>query len=297
VITKDDIAGAVQSHLRDIASELRPDILTALKIAEQQEGCSQAAQILGMLIQNAELAACTGVPLCQDTGTVWVLLEAGAQVQVDMRGLQDALDAVVADSFEQHHLRASTVRDALSDRSNPGTNAPVFLEFIQMSAKGDTSDHELRVHTMLKGAGSDNASSLTMLSPSSTEKDIVQLVVDLVRQKGSNACPPLIIGIGIGSTFDKVAGLSKRALLRSLGQSARHDKTAQLEQGILRQVNDIGLGPAGLGGDTTALAVHIETAPSHIASLPVAVNLCCHSLRSRSDILRADSFVSPYDIQ
>ncbi|MCL2403613.1 MAG: fumarate hydratase [Coriobacteriia bacterium] len=289
LISTRQIAELVQSQLNSIASELRPDVLAALRSAQQQESCPQAAKTLEMLVENARLAADTGVPLCQDTGTVWVLLEIGVQLQVDLRGLQGALDAVVADSFAQHCLRASTVRDALSNRGNPGTNTPAFVDIVSLAEAGDESDYSLSVHTMLKGAGSDNASALTMLSPGSGEEEIVQLVLDLVREKASNACPPLIIGIGIGGTFDKVAGLSKRALLRPLNQTvdqaASSDMTAGLEQRILQQVNTTNIGPAGLGGKTTALAVHIETAPSHIASLPAAINLCCHSLRSRSSVI------------
>jgi fumarate hydratase class I/fumarate hydratase subunit alpha len=248
-----------------------------------------------MLLRNADLAATKGLPLCQDTGTVWVLIEAGAKVQTDLRGLQESLDEVVAEGFAQHHLRASTLRDALNDRSNPENNTPAFVEYVQLPAQGDPSDYELRVHAMLKGAGSDNASELAMLSPGSSEEDIINFVVDHVRAKGVNACPPLIIGLGVGGGFDKAASLSKRALLRPLGgpeqkesQEKGHEPAkdrAALEQKILQRVNELGIGPAGLGGQTTALAVHIESAPSHIASLPIAVNLCCHSLRSRSSVL------------
>ena len=280
LVTIADIKRAVEEQLTSLASELRPDVLDALKSARGSESCVQATTVLDTLIENAELAARTKVPLCQDTGTVWVLIEAGSKARIELTGLQDLLDEVVASSFKKQHLRASTVCDALSKRVNPGTNTPAFVEIVQHKSRQDEGDCEVQVHTMLKGAGSDNSSRVAMLSPGSGEEGIIQLVLDAVMEKGSIACPPMIIGIGVGGTFDKVASLSKRALLRPL-----NGVTAQLEQRILDAVNATGIGPAGLGGDTTALSVQIETAPSHIASLPVAVNLMCCALRSRSSIL------------
>jgi len=280
------IAELVQSHLHEIASTLRPDVLDALCQARSCESSMQAVQVLDMLIENAHLADRKSLPLCQDTGTVWVLIEMGAKVQADLSGLQDVLDKAVTAGFKTEYLRASTVRDALSNRSNPGNNTPAFVEIVQRASAGNDSDFELSVSTMLKGAGTDNASAVYMLPPSTSKEEIAQRVVDLICEKGANACPPLIVGIGIGATFDKVAGLSKRALLRPLDQTASTEEAAQLEQDILQLVNVSKIGPAGLGGDTTALAVHVETAPSHIASLPIAINLCCHSLRSRSTTLK-----------
>jgi fumarate hydratase subunit alpha len=193
------------------------------------------------------------------------------------------------------------VRDALTDRSNPGTNLPAFIDCVYLpvteSGNGDDStasdssaDYSVRVSTMLKGGGSDNSSIVTMLPPAAdlqqaggqTEAAITQLLLNLVAEKGSNACPPLIVGIGVGATFDKVASLSKRALLRPLDQSSANPLSADLERRVLGKLNASNIGPAGLGGDTTALAVHIETAASHIASLPVAINLGCHSLRRKT---------------
>ena len=279
------IAEVVQSHLSEIASQLRPDVLEALCQARARESCPQAVQTLSLLIENAQLAAEKGLPLCQDTGTVWVLIELGAQAQVDIAGLQDLLDEAVATSFKAEYLRASTVRNALCDRSNPGTNAPAFVEIVQRPSVGNESDFEVSVSTMLKGAGTDNASAVYMLSPSASMDEVAQKVLELVCEKGANACPPLIVGIGIGGTFDKVAGLSKRALLRPLGQAASDGTAAQLEYKVAELLNTSGVGPAGLGGNTTVLAVHVETAPSHIASLPLAINLCCHSLRSRNSVI------------
>jgi len=236
-----------------------------------------------MIIENAARAVETGVPLCQDTGTVRILIELGAQVPADLRGLQAALDTVVQRSSAVQGFRASTVRDAFADRSNPGTNTPAFIEITQ------SLNLETTVHTMLKGGGTDNASTVTMLTPNSTAGDIEQLVLDTVLEKASQACPPLIIGIGIGGTFDTVASLSKKALLRPLNTPATTKQAAVLEERLLKAINVTQIGPAALGGDTTALAVQIETAPSHIASLPLAINLCCHSLRSSTQKIIASN--------
>ena len=288
-INTDQIARTLRAQLAAVATDLRPDVLKALEDARKSETNESAKQTLDMLVENALLAGTRKLPLCQDTGTVWVLIEVGSQARVDLCGLQEALDQVVADSFVSEHLRASTVRKALTDRSNPGTNEPAFIELRMLPKTGTDSDAQVTVHTMLKGAGTDNASTVAMLPPGessqSREDSITQLVLDQVRTKGANACPPLIIGIGVGGTFDKVASLSKHALLRPLNSPAPTKEIAQLEKCILKAVNKTGIGPAGLGGDTTALAVHIEEAPSHIASLPVAINLCCHSLRSTSTTL------------
>ncbi|MCL2525903.1 MAG: fumarate hydratase [Coriobacteriia bacterium] len=284
-ISTSDIAAVVRQHLEVLASQLRPDVEAALVNAIARERNPQAKVTLELLLENAHLAADKGVPSCQDTGTVWVLIEAGSEAQVDFAGLQEALNLVVAEIYESQGLRASTVRDALSDRRNPGTNTPAFVEYVRLATTGQDRDYRVVVSTMLKGAGSDNASSVVMISPGSTSADIVAAVCEAVREKASRACPPLVIGIGIGSTFDKVAGLSKRALLRPLDQTARIPEVAALEAEVLKAVNETGVGPAGLGGDTTALAVAIETAPSHIASLPLAINLSCHALRSRTSLM------------
>ena len=285
------IADIVSGHLDEVASSLRPDVLEALQNACRRESSKQGKAILEILIENAQLAADKDLPLCQDTGTVWVLVELGAKAKVDLRGLQDFLDKLIAQKFKEQHLRASTIRDAFCDRSNPGNNTPAFVEIVQNSEQNDKSDLQVRVSTMLKGAGTDNVSAVYMLSPGKVEEEIVKLVLDLVREKGVNACPPLVVGLGIGGTFDKVASLSKRALLRPLmplrNQVAGNEEVAQLEERILSAINSTNIGPAGFGGGTTALAVNIETAPSHIASLPLAVNFCCHALRSRTTAIEA----------
>ncbi|MDR3037314.1 MAG: fumarate hydratase [Coriobacteriales bacterium] len=277
-----DIAQLVERAVSCIACELRPDALLAL---EEAAGCETGARgwvVMGQLLENAQVAAAQQVPLCQDTGSVWVLLEVGER---DAAGNQIAIstnifslvDEAVANAFERGALRKSLVRDALIDRTNTGTNAPAFCEmYLNPNITGAT------LHIMLKGGGSDNASKLAMLAPGAGIEGVCDVVLDAVREKGASACPPLVVGVGVGATFDKVGSLAKRALLRSVGTANPQPQLATLEQELLARINSLGIGPGGFGGDATALAVHILTAPCHIAALPVAVNIGCNAMRSIS---------------
>jgi fumarate hydratase subunit alpha len=268
------IARAVHDAVGEAASTLRPDVLAALEAAVATETSERGRRVLAQLVENARIAAEDGVPLCQDTGTVRVRIELGVGECLDT-GLQAAVDAAVASAYADFGLRASVVRDALLDRSNTGENTPAFIEFAARAGTG------ARVEVMLKGGGSDNASAVAMLDPSAGEDGVVRAVVDAVTAKGASACPPLLVGVGVGGTFDTVAGLAKRALVRRIGE-AGEPRVAALEARLLAAVNVTGIGPGGLGGSTTALAVHVATAPCHIACLPVAINLGCYAVRSAS---------------
>ena len=217
------------------------------------------------------------MPLCQDTGTVWVRVELGAEECVS-GDLQAAIDAAVAEAYRDAHLRMSVVRDALLDRTNTGDNTPAFVD-VALGVRPGTG---ATVHVMLKGGGSDNASRVEMLPPSAGFAGVKRVVLETVEAKATGACPPLVIGVGVGATFDKVGGLAKKALLREIGSAPSDPRLAALEAELLAAVNATGIGPGGLGGDTTALAVHVATAPCHIAALPVAVNLGCSAVRSAS---------------
>jgi tartrate/fumarate subfamily iron-sulfur-dependent hydro-lyase alpha chain len=265
-----------------LACELRPDVLAALRGALTHETSERGRLVLGPLLENARIAAEQQLPLCQDTGSVWVLLEVG---QRDAAGnalglpadLFSRMDEAVARSYASARLRKSLVRDALCDRSNTGDNTPAFCElYLNPHKVGAT------LHVMLKGGGSDNASKLVMLAPGAGVEGVRRVVLDAVREKWESACPPLIVGVGVGTTFDKVGGLAKRALLRDLGEANPNTELAALERSLLAGINALGIGPGGFGGDTTALAVSVLTAPCHIAALPVAVNIGCNSLRSAS---------------
>lgn len=276
------IAQVVRETIPRIATGLREDVRDALDSAIASEGDPAAREVLEQLAENDDIARADGVPLCQDTGTVWVWVELGADERI-AGDLQAEVDAAAAEAYREADLRMSVAKDALSDRSNTGDNTPVFLDVTSHGGSGAT------VHVMLKGGGSDNASSIEMLDPAAGFEGVAGFVERVVAAHGSSACPPLVVGVAVGGTFDKVGLLSKRALLRRIGSEAgpgtvseRDPSLAMRERELLERVNATGIGPAGLGGDTTALAVHLVTAPSHIAALPVAVNLGCCAMRSAS---------------
>ena len=273
VITAADIAHIVAGAIRAAATSLRPDVLEAMREAARTEPSERGREILGQLLENAEIARRDCVPLCQDTGTVWVWVELGRESCLE-GDLQGAIDDAVARAYREHALRMSVVRDALCDRTNTMDNTPAFIEITQRPGEGAT------VHVMLKGGGSDNASAVAMLDPASGVEGVARFVIDVVSAKATGACPPLIVGVGVGGTFDSVGKLAKKALLRQLGEPTNPVEVAGFEERLLAEINTLGIGPAGLGGATTALGVRVLTAPCHIAALPVAVNLGCSAMRS-----------------
>ncbi|MDO5117827.1 MAG: fumarate hydratase [Eggerthellaceae bacterium] len=272
-ISKDTIYSAVRDAIPRLACELPQDVADALRAARDDERSPFASCVLDQLVANERIAHVDHVPICQDTGTVWVCLEIGSDVSI-AGDVFSRVDEAVAQAYEAAHLRMSVVCDALLDRANTQTNTPAFTEIKMVDEPGVA-----RLHIMLKGGGSDNASRVTMLVPGAGWPGIIAEVLDCVRVKGANACPPLIIGIGIGATFDKVAGLAKHALMRPVGEPSPDEEIAEIERGLLELVNASGVGAGGLGGAHTALAVHIETAPCHIAALPLAINMGCSALR------------------
>ena len=276
IITKSQVADAVYAAIPKLACVLPADIEAGLAVARELEDNPRGRAVLDQLIENAAIAAEDRVPICQDTGTVWVSLEIGPDVAVRGDVFADVDDAV-ARAYDEARLRKSVVRDAVLDRANTGDNTPAFCDVHPVDEPGAA-----RLHVMLKGGGSDNASRVVMLVPGAGKQGIVDELVRCVREKGANACPPLVIGLGVGATFDKVAGLAKHALLREVGSSAASAEAAAFEEELLAEVNALGIGPAALGGAPTALAVHLETAPCHIAALPVAVNMGCCAMRSAS---------------
>ncbi len=274
------IAEVVYDALLQCATNLRPDVYHALQgtYSEQiaaDSNQSRQTSILSQLLENADIAQKDNVPLCQDTGTVWICLEIGEEFSVPAN-VFSLVDDAVARAFTDGLLRMSVVKDALFDRSNTNNNTPAFCEI--NIVEGNTAT----LHVLLKGGGSDNASRLVMLSPDAGADGVERFVLDTVREKAANACPPLIIGLGIGATFDKVASLSKHALLREIGSPAQNEEAAKFEQHLLDVINNTSIGPAALGGTPTALAVHLISAPCHIAALPVAINMGCCAMRSVS---------------
>ena len=276
VVTAASVHDALASLIPQLASVLPDDILAGLMAAREVETGDRARIVLDQLVENARIAASDKVPICQDTGTVWVCLEVGPDVLVPGDVLSRVNEAV-AWAYESAHLRKSVVKNALFDRANTGDNTPAFCEIHCVDEPGVA-----RLHVMLKGGGSDNASRVVMLVPSAGKQGIIDTVLQCVREKAANACPPLIVGVGVGATFDKVAGLAKHALMRPLGQNHPDPETAAFEAELLAAINATGIGAGALGGCTTALGVRVETAPCHIAALPVAVNMGCSAMRRAS---------------
>lgn len=275
-LTAHRVGQAVYEAIRACATTLRPDFRAGIEQA--RAACpadGRAAGVLDSILENARIAQEDGVPLCQDTGSVWVCLEVGEELAVPGNIFSEVDDAV-ARAYTDGRLRMSLLKDALFDRTNTGDNTPAFCDLKLVGGA------HARLHVLLKGGGSDNASRVVMLAPGAGAGGVRQVVLDCVREKAANACPPLVIGLGVGATFDKVAGLAKHALLREVGSPAASDEARAFEEELLAEVNALGLGPGALGGSPTALAVHLETAPCHIAALPVAVNMGCCAMRSAS---------------
>jgi len=259
----------------EAAVTLRPDVRIALEAAASAERSERGRRVIEQLLENARIASADRVPLCQDTGTVWVWIELG-ESECANGDLYAEIDAGVAQAYREAALRMSVAKDALFDRSNTGDNTPAFVDITFRPGTGAT------VHVMLKGGGSDNSSAVSMLEPSAGIDGVMEFVESVVARKATGACPPLVVGVGVGSTFDKVGSLAKKALLRSVDRPSGVPEVADLERALLDRINALGIGPAGLGGDTTALAVNVLTAPCHIAALPVAVNMGCCAVRSVS---------------
>lgn len=266
------IAEAVREAIPRAATTLRPDVEAALVVAAGSERSARGRSVIDALLANARIATADKVPLCQDTGTVWVRIEVGTQ-ECLTGDVPAEVNSAIAAAYRDAALRMSVARDALLDRTNTGDNTPAFIDMVWRPGTGAT------VSVMLKGGGSDNASRVAMLDPDAGFEGVRDLVLSVVSEKATGACPPLLVGVGVGSTFDKVGGLAKKALLRTIGEPSGDERVDRFEAELLAAVNATGIGPAGLGGDTTALAVHVLTAPCHIAALPVAVNMGCCAVR------------------
>ena len=270
-----EIAGRVAELCLQACTVLPSDVAAALAAAQQQEESPLGREVLARLLDNAAAADEDGVPLCQDTGLAVVFVEMGEQVRVVSGGLAEAITSGVREGYERGYLRNSVVASPLN-RRNTGDNTPPVLH--TELVPGD----ELRVTVLAKGAGSENMSQLRMFSPGDGLEAVMRLVVEAVESAGASACPPLVIGVGLGGDFEYCALLAKKALLRPLDRRNSDPLAAELEAKLLELVNATGIGPMGIGGRVTALAVNVEVFPCHIASLPVAVNLQCHAARHAS---------------
>lgn len=248
---------------------LAPDMDKAMRDAHEKETKPLAKQILGQLLENLEIAGEDMIPICQDTGMAVVFLKIGQDVHFEGGSVEDAVNEGVRQGYQEGYLRKSVVGDPLL-RVNTKDNTPAIIHYELVP--GD----KVEILVAPKGFGSENMSKIHMLKPADGVEGVKEAIVNTVREAGPNACPPVVVGVGIGGTFEKAAILAKKALTREIGTHSELPHIKELEEELLAKINEIGLGPAGLGGDTTALAVNINTYATHIAGLPLAVNICCH---------------------
>ena len=248
---------------------LAPDMDRAMKNACERETKPLAKQILGQLLENLDIAGKDMIPICQDTGMAVVFLKIGQDVHFEGGSVEEAVNEGVRRGYEEGYLRKSVVGDPLI-RVNTKDNTPAIIHYELVP--GD----QVEITVAPKGFGSVNMSKIYMLKPADGVEGVKDAIINAVREAGPNACPPVVVGVGIGGTFEKAAILAKKALTREVGTHSELEHIKALEEELLAKINGIGLGPAGLGGDTTALAVNINTYATHIAGLPVAVNICCH---------------------
>lgn len=252
--------------------ELPADVEEALKAALDKENQPRAQKILGILLKNAEIARQDRMPLCQDTGMVNVIIEMGQEISLAGSDLYAAVNEGVRQGYKEAYLRKSVLNCPLA-RINTTDNSPAIIESEIVSGDG------LRIWVMPKGAGSENMGRVAMLKPAQGQAGITDFVLESIARAGGNPCPPIIVGVGIGGNLSKAAALAKKALLRPVNQAHPDPDVARMESELLSAANCLGIGAQGLGGLVTAMAVHIETYPTHIAQLPVAVNISCHCLR------------------
>lgn len=276
-ISAQEITNTVARLCIEANCHLSEDIKDRLNICHAQETWPQAKEILERIIENYQIADSENVPVCQDTGMACVFLRIGQEVYVD-GDITAAVNEGVRKGYSEGYLRKSVVRDPL-DRVNTGDNTPAMLYTELIS--GD----KIEITVAPKGFGSENMSQIKMLRPSDGVEGVKDFVLKVVEDAGPNPCPPIVVGVGIGGTFDKAAYMAKKALLRSVDTPNEKPFYAELEKELLKKINALGIGPQGFGGKTTALAVNIEACPTHIAGLPVAVNINCHVTRHKTEVL------------
>jgi len=277
-INSEEVAQAVESLCISSNCTLGEDVWKALREGLKSEQSPAGREVLEEIIENDRMAEQEKLPMCQDTGFTTIFVEMGQEVRITGGDFYEAIRRGVKNGYIKGYLRKSVVKDPLR-RQNTGDNTPPWIHIDIVP--GD----RLRISVMPKGAGSENMSVVTMLSPAEGVQGVKRFLLDWVKGKGVEACPPLVVGVGIGGTFDGVGKLAKKALFRPIGSTHSDPFYAKMEEELLQEINNLGLGPQGLGGSTTALAVHIETYPCHIASLPLAVNLQCHAVRHATIVL------------
>ena len=267
-IKTEEIINNVKEMCIEANLELAPDMKEALVCAKENETSEIGCKILSDLEENLKIAKEDSIPICQDTGMAVVFVEVGQDVKVK-GSLTDAINEGVRQGYTEGYLRKSVVSDPI-ERVNTNDNTPAVIHYD--IAEGD----QIKITIAPKGFGSENMSKIVMLKPADGIEGVKEVVLNAVKEAGPNACPPMVVGVGIGGTFEKCAYLAKKALARSVDSKNENEMYAELEDELLEKINKIGIGPGGLGGTQTALGVNVETYPTHIAGLPVAVNICCH---------------------
>lgn len=277
-ISSDDITKEVKRLCIEANLHLGEDVLTCIESNLHKEKNPLGKDILNILIENANIAKEKAIPICQDTGMAVFFVQLGQEVIIEGKTIEEAINDGVRKGYEEGYLRKSVVQPI--SRENTKDNTPAIIHYEMV--KGD----KLVIEFAPKGFGSENMSKLKMLKPSDGIDGIKKFVIETVKEAGPNPCPPIVVGVGIGGTVDKCAQIAKKALLRDVGEYNYKDSyIADLERDLLIEINSLGIGPQGLGGNTTALAVNIETFPTHIAGLPVVVNINCHASRHKKVVI------------
>lgn len=279
IINAQEITQTVKKLFMDCNFFIGTDITDALQNAWQKERSPVGKQVLSQLLENNEIAKNEQLPLCQDTGMSVLFVEYGDKVVIDGGNFKDAVEEGVRQAYCDGYLRKSVVSDPVFDRINTKDNTPAVIHTDIVA--GDT----IKFTVGGKGFGSENMSAIKMLTPSYGEQGVIDFILETVEKAGPNPCPPMVVGVGIGGTFEQCALLAKKATFRPINTSNPDSRYAQMENHLLQEINKMGFGPAGLGGNTTALGVNIETYPTHIAGMPVAVNICCHCARHKTAII------------
>ena len=267
------IEDAIASMCSEIAVVYNRPIRRALEKAKEAETGERASAVMEMLIENAEIAEKENIPICQDTGMAIVFLKIGQEVHLCGGSLNEAVNRGVERGYGENYLRASVVADPLYERKNTKTNTPAVI-YTEV-----TEGEEVEIEIMAKGFGSENKSKTKMLTPADGVEGVKKFVLDAIREAGPNACPPMVVGVGVGGTFDSCAVMAKKALLRPISQSKPDERYRQLEDELLEAANELNVGPMGQHVKTTAVKIQVEHFPTHIAGLPCAVNICCHVCR------------------
>ena len=272
-IKADEITAAVKKLFMDCNYFIGNDIMNALETACKNEQSPVGKSVLSQIIENDKIAAKEEIPLCQDTGMSVLFVEYGDKVVIEDGSFDEAVNEGVRQAYSDGCLRKSVVSDPVFDRVNTRDNTPAIIHTKIVS--GNT----IKITAGGKGFGSENMSAIKMLTPSYGVEGVKHFILDTVFKAGPNPCPPIVVGVGIGGTFERAAQLAKKATFRPIDTKNEDERYAALEDELLSEINKMGFGPAGLGGNTTAIGVNIETSPTHIAGMPVAVNICCHAAR------------------